>query len=423
MAVLHIARGEDMQAHESEQGRNEQGAELPEIELRASAPQRTLLSLCYAVASLFAVQLALGCGDEGGVGGDEPPAAQPEPDSGDDADEELDEREADDVEPEPEVERDPPAPAIDASASQPKPRPLDAGLPPKGEPPRTNDAGRPAVQEPASKPERPPVSGDGLVRGPAPTPESASRAGPFKVAQITEGFRNGPDFRDATIYYPADAEPPYAMIVFCPGFLGTQASDRPWGPFMASHGIVFMNIDTNSTSDSVQVRTKAELDALESLKAENTREGSPLKGKLALDRFGLMGWSMGGGAAWLNGVKNPAIKTVVTLAGHNATAGGARPSSELTVPTLMLAGTADTAVLGLGMSQPVYEVIPDSTPKLLYEVRGADHFDFNNPAYMDGIPARYALSWQKVYLEGDMRYYGFLLEKGPMASDFRSNLK
>ena len=256
-----------------------------------------------------------------------------------------------------------------------------------------------------------------------PTPASAASAGPYKVKELKDGVRNGPAFGGATIFYPEDAEPPFAMIVFCPGFLGNQASDAAWGPFMASHGIVFMNIDTNAPGDSVLQRQEAELDALKSLQEENTRDGSPLKGKLALDRVGLMGWSMGGGGAWLNGTEHPELKTLVTLAGHNATAGGASPLSKLSVPTLMLAGTADTAILGLGMSQPVYDVIPDSTPKLLYEVNGADHFDFNDPAFAKGVPARYALSWEKVYLEGDMRYYQFLLEKGENASDFRSNLK
>lgn len=263
----------------------------------------------------------------------------------------------------------------------------------------------------------------GFVRGEMPTLASAATAGQYKVGQIKDGFRNGPAFGDATIYYPEDAEPPFAMIVFCPGFLGTQASDAKWGPFFASHGIVFMNIDTNTPSDSVLQRQEAELDALKSLREENTREGSALKDKLALDRAGLMGWSMGGGGAWLNGVEHPELKTLIALAGHNATAGGAGPLRELSVPTLLLAGTADTAILGLGMSQPVYDIIPESTPKLLYEVAGADHFDFNDPAFAEGIPARYALSWQKVYLEGDMRYYPFLLEDGANASDFRSNLK
>lgn len=231
------------------------------------------------------------------------------------------------------------------------------------------------------------------------------------------------DFAAATIYYPTDAEPPFAMIVFCPGFLGDQSSNQKWAPFMASHGIVFMNIDTNARGDDVAKRQAAERDALTSLLEENTREQSPLKGKLDPDRVSIMGWSMGGGGAWLNAQEDPTIKAIITLAGHNLTAGGPSIASGITVPTLMLAGTADDPILGGGMSQPVYEVIPETTPKMLYEVAGANHFDFNDPAYLEGAPARYALSWEKVYLEGDMRYYKFLLEMGPQASDFRSNLK
>lgn len=182
-------------------------------------------------------------------------------------------------------------------------------------------------------------------------------------------------------------------------------------------------LDTNTVGDTPDIRALALLDAIESLNKENMREGSPVKGKLDTSRVGLMGWSMGGGGAWLNGIDHPEIKTVVTLTGHHATAGGPEPVRGLTVPTLMLAGTADTAVLGLGMSQPIYEVIPDSTPKLLYEVEGASHFDFNDPAFLDGVPARYALAWQKVFLEEDKRYYDFLLEEGERVAEFRSNLQ
>jgi hypothetical protein len=114
----------------------------------------------------------------------------------------------------------------------------------------------------------------------------------------------------------------------------------------------------------------------------------------------------------------------MTLAGYIATqAGGPGQFTMVTVPTLMLAGSADTAVLGLGMSQPVYAAIPDSTPKLLYELAGASHFDVT-PDVGGKLFGFYGLSWHKVYLEGDMRYYQFLLTPKPAnASDFRSNLK
>lgn len=132
---------------------------------------------------------------------------------------------------------------------------------------------------------------------------------------------------------------------------------------------------------------------------------------------------MGGGGSWLDAKDHPGLESILTLARHNAAAGGAERDRGITVPVLMFAATADTAVLGFGMSQPVYPVIPETTPTMSYEVEGTNHFDFNDPAFLDGTVGRYALAWQKVFLEGDARYRKLPLEKGPNASDFRTNVK
>jgi dienelactone hydrolase len=269
-----------------------------------------------------------------------------------------------------------------------------------------------------------PQPGGALVRGPEPTMDSVMNNGSYKVQMYTDGFKDGDEFLAGTIYYPMDADPPFAGVVICPGFTAYQDSVAPWGPFLASNGIVVMTIDTNTTADSVDIRQGALLDALSSLKAEQTRMGSPLMGKLDMTRFGLMGWSMGGGGTWLNANTHPELKSAISLAGHILTQiGGAAQLTMVTVPTLMLAGSADTEILGLGMSQPVYEAIPESTPKILYEVEGASHFDIA-PETGGDMFGLYGLSWQKVFLEGDMRYRKFLLLPKPAnASDFRSNVK
>jgi dienelactone hydrolase len=166
------------------------------------------------------------------------------------------------------------------------------------------------------------------------------------------------------------------------------------------------------------------MDALDSLKSENTRSGGPLMGKLDTGRMGLMGWSMGGGGTWIDANTHPELKTAITLAGHIVTApGGTGAIKTISVPTLMFAGQTDTAILGGGMSQPIYTQIPDSVPKMLYEISGLGHDAGNNPANNSKNVGLYGLSWQKVFLEGDQRYKQFLLVKGPNASDFRTNLK
>jgi dienelactone hydrolase len=270
----------------------------------------------------------------------------------------------------------------------------------------------------------PPAANGALIRGPEPTMQSAMSNGTYKVGMYTDGFADGDEFLAGTIYYPMDADPPFAGVVICPGFTAYQDSVAPWGPYLASNGIVVMTIDTNTTGDSVDIRQGALLDALNSLKGEQTRMGSPLNGKLDMMRFGLAGWSMGGGGTWLNANTHPELKSAMTLAGHIVTQiGGASQFTMVTVPTLMLCGNADNAILGLGMSQPVYDSIPEGTPKLMYELDGASHFDIA-PTTGGGLFGLYGLSWHKVYLEGDMRYYKFLTGPKPAnASDFKSNLK
>jgi dienelactone hydrolase len=260
-----------------------------------------------------------------------------------------------------------------------------------------------------------PPSG-GYQRGPAPTSASASTKGPYQFKTYTDGYRDGPKYADSTIHYPVDADPPYAIMAIVPGFVSPQSSIQNWGPFLASHGIVTMTIGTNTPADQPPDREAALMDALETLKSENTREGSPLKGKLDLSRQAVGGWSMGGGGTLLAAVDNPSLKAAMAICPWNPV----HDYSGDKVPSLMFAGTLD--VLAGGQSQGFYQSIPESTPKLLWEVSGADHFFANDPAGQSGAVGRYGLSFVKVFLEGDERYRQFLKEKGPNASDFRTNM-
>src|SRR5688572_15576019 len=144
-------------------------------------------------------------------------------------------------------------------------------------------------------PSSPPPADGALVRGADPTVESATTTGPFEVQTVTTGLRDGPGYGSQTLHVPVGAEPPFAGVAIVPGFVSPESSIRAWGPFLASHGIVVLTIGTNSGGDSPDVRARALIDALETLRSENERPGSPLVGAMALDRLGVMGWSMGGG--------------------------------------------------------------------------------------------------------------------------------
>jgi dienelactone hydrolase len=218
-----------------------------------------------------------------------------------------------------------------------------------------------------------------------------------------------------TVYYPTDGNPPYASVAIVPGFTAYQDSIAGWGPFLASHGVAVITIDTITPADLPPVREAALMDALETMKAENTRSGGPLSGKLDISRQGVMGWSMGGGGTLLAANDNPTLKSAISLAGWN-------PLGEYTnnkVPSLMFASLGDP--LAGGQSQGFYDSIPDSTPKMMIEWPGFDHSVANDPTGMSGEVGRFGLSWQEVYLKGNECYRKYLKETPTGTTEFKSN--
>jgi dienelactone hydrolase len=173
-------------------------------------------------------------------------------------------------------------------------------------------------------------------------------------------------------------------------------------------------------SDQPAQRAMSLLSALETCLGENTREGSPIKGKLDENHLGVSGWSMGGGGTLIAAAQNPKgqIKAAVSFA-----AWGPRGGEMSKVPSLMFEATADP--LAASMSDGYYAAMPDDVPKMLFEVQGSSHNVANDPANHDGIIGRYGLAWWKVYLEGDERYKKFLTAPPPdiVTQKFATNVK
>ena len=268
--------------------------------------------------------------------------------------------------------------------------------------------------------------GGPYIREADPTEQSilGTTTGEYTVQSYTEldGLVGGDKYGAAALagdsselYYPTDATPPFAAMVVVPGFTAQRSDVAYWGSFLASHGIATLVIDTNNTGDQPDVRSAALVDALESLKKENMRSGSPVEGNLDTTSMGVMGWSMGGGGTWITADSHPELKVAVSLCGWITGSVG----SSTQVPSMQLAVQSDP--LAAGMSQPVYNAIPASVPKELIEWISADHWYNNNPANENGQVGRYGLSFIKVFLEGDERYRQFLSTTPPNNSDFMNN--
>ncbi len=277
-----------------------------------------------------------------------------------------------------------------------------------------------------------------IQRGPAPTSDAATMAGPYQTmsyaANASVRMTDAYDVTSAHIYYPVGATAPYASLAIVPGFVSPESSIADWGPFLASWGFVVMTFGTSDpttgasdTSVLPPVREAALLDALTTLKGENTRSGSPLVGNLDLSRQGVAGWSMGGGGTLLAANTTPSLKAVFAMEPWN-------PSTTYpmdTVPTLMFGGTSD-GLAGPPMPDDQYTSIPSTTPKMLYVVTSGSHYVSTSPtnsttdmapdSMSTGNVARFGLSWLKVFLECDLRFRPFLLVKPSDAADFETTL-
>lgn len=225
--------------------------------------------------------------------------------------------------------------------------------------------------------------------------------GPYQVETLTDndGIRSGIDYSGATIYYPTNGTPPYSSIAIVPGFISLPSSVEDWGPFYASHGIVTIIIGTNSLFDSPQQRANALLDALETIKDENTRLLSPLNGALNLNQMAVSGWSMGGGGAQRAAEMDNSIDAVIALCPYLES-----PAINHDVPVLIFSGQFDAVAVPAQQADMHYAATPNTTNKVLYEVANGDHSVANSPNGGGGTVGKIALSWLKLYLEDNICY-------------------
>ena len=256
------------------------------------------------------------------------------------------------------------------------------------------------------------------------TIDFAMSDGPYNVSTLTEwdGIRNGPNYYGATIYYPTNSTPPFSSIVIVPGFLTAESSIQSWGPFFASHGIVTMTIGTNSGFDQPETRAEALIDAIVTIKQENTRISSPLYSNIDESSIAVSGWSMGGGGAQLAASIDPNLKAVIALCPWLDTSTLSPSTLNHSIPTLIFSGELDGIATPSIHADVHYSYIPNTTDKLIYEIENGDHFVANGPEGGNGEVGRMALSWLKKYLLDDNCYCPLLLDVPLTSSNYLTNV-
>jgi hypothetical protein len=245
--------------------------------------------------------------------------------------------------------------------------------------------------------------GDCLCHGDPPSAVT-SKAGPFK----TDSY----DLPSAgCIFYPTDAEPPFAAVTISDGFGGSGgcgfSQTGEWGPLYASWGIVAMIIHTGAGDQPTQRGDKLTA-GIAAYKMENTKMGSPLFGKLS-GRYGTSGFSMGGGGTTYSAQDDSTLKTNVSIMAWTPSTMGIK------VPSLYIFGSSDTLAGTMGMAS--YSSIAAPTPKMAVTIPSGHA---GQPSSGMGQSGEAGLAFQKVYLEGDERWKPLLLSiKATQSADIK----
>lgn len=273
-----------------------------------------------------------------------------------------------------------------------------------GSEPQTGPAGTPSTARPPS---------DAFPEESKPSLPSSKiidpgKPGPYQVQSYTDPNLSNAAYQSAQIFYPADA--PMTMTLpgtsLSGGFTNVK-EDMTWlAQHLASHGfIVLAFTPTNNLSLDPLIWSTGHKGSLEVLKAENQRDGSPIKSRLKTEKLGIMGFSMGGAGTIVavNELGASGVQAAVPICAFQPQL----PTAA--VPMMLLTGTRDTIAVP-GNVVGAYNSMNTGASKALANFNGLVHLDVvqaGSPVQHENI-ARFATSWYLVHLSGQGGYKTYL---------------
>lgn len=299
----------------------------------------------------------------------------------------------------------------------------------------------------------------GLSPSESPVVPPPDQLGPYAVGYFLVDYPVPPyGTYQAMIRYPArwagpnapklDRQSVFPGIVVCNGFAGAHWNIKWIGEHLTSHGYVTLSF---TPPDNISVNA-AEWAAgfkggLATLKAQNARGASAMSGLLDLKKFGIIGFSMGGGGCLQATAKNPEVTAAVCLAPAKGPLTNDR-AENIVVPVQIQVGSEDGIVPPAGVLAYYTDAVPNSTIKEFVEIAGGNHIGYideffanvaktmglDNPAKISvpaqhEIAARYFTAWFQFHIKGQSGYAPYIfgdlaaadLAQGKL-SDLRINL-
>lgn len=258
-----------------------------------------------------------------------------------------------------------------------------------------------------------------------PTLESLANPGPYQVAYYNQ-LPGVEEYSGATLYFPANRGTDFGGVAIAPGFTESQENIEWWGRKLASYGFAVLVLDTNNPRDDPQMRADALLAALDVIRGEGTRSGSPIRGKILDDRMAVMGHSMGGGGTLLAAnTQSEQLKAAIPFTPWLPNA----DFSNVAVPTLVLAGEIDRIASVADHAWPHYQSLPAGIPRMYVEIAGGNHFIANSVTENEGLNPNFdahdllgalGVAWLKYFVDGDEEYRDIIY--GELPAEQRARL-
>ncbi len=241
----------------------------------------------------------------------------------------------------------------------------------------------------------------GVVSSPAPV-SPPNEPGPYLIGNYTVSYNvSGFGTYDAKVRYPAlsdgevdESGAPYPGIVVSSGLYSGEWAVTWVSDHLTSHGYVTLGFTPPDPGlgDWTQW-AEGFIGGIKELKQQSVQPGSPIRGLLDTERFGIIGLSMGGGGTIeAAGTAGSEVNAAVALAPggyrYDRFAGGnvtdvMRAAENITVPIQLQVGSADAMVPPERVFPFYSDLIPDTTVKEYVEIDGGNHIGFINQVFAE----------------------------------------
>lgn len=206
--------------------------------------------------------------------------------------------------------------------------------------------------------------------------------------------------RSCRVFYPSslkNSKDTYPAVTLSGGMTNSKEAMYWMAEYLAGQADVIVFAISASNNMAVSGYENAHEDGYKMMVKENNNESSVLYNKMKA--FGLMGYSMGGGAV-LNVAKDLGddIAVVVSMAPYN-------PDSVLqnvSAGCLIMVGSNDSVASPNWNAEPAYNDLPDSIDKCLLEIRSFSHLSWVRNSGSSGVtPKQLAGDWIDFVVNGN----------------------